>query len=130
MSKLLAQYIAKGAGTVPESGSLARLLLGMRHFGVGAKVTRTNYLRPECYFIITSVEPTGHRSAYIRGRHVWRGVAEDRDREVRKPLQKIWKLLSVPDYETFKGTAEECVAFYPPPQPVEKSPSDATDTTL
>lgn len=48
------------------------------------------------------------------GRLVWRGVSKDVDSKVCTPYKKQWRLVSVPNYKTFKGTSDDVFKLVPP----------------
>jgi hypothetical protein len=49
----------------------------------------------------------------IYGRLVWRGLAKGKDMQISTALKPQWSLISMPDYGSFKGTAEEVNSFIP-----------------
>ena len=79
--------------------SLFRIVNGLRYFGVGSKVTRSIYKKPDTYWVITRVKLSkdqNHGKAF--GRLVWNGRPKDREQRINTALKKQWSLLEVPRY--------------------------------
>ncbi len=81
----------------PKQQSLFQVVTGLRHFGVGTRVTRSIWQRePGTFWEVTRVAlkegSTNHGKAY--GVFHWKGVAKDGVREIRSPLKKQWQLVS------------------------------------
>ncbi len=96
--------------------SLQALLNGLRYFGVGSKVTRNIYKFPDTYFVITRVKlSTDQMHGSVYGRKVWRGRAMENDELISTALKKQWSVVSLPDYQMFKGKEQDVSKFYPAP---------------
>jgi hypothetical protein len=108
--------------------SLIRLVNGMRYFGAGSKVTRSIYKFPDTYwivkrsgilskphFLLSCLSFWNHHRVKLSkdqdhgkvyGRLIWRGRPQPFDREIHSARKKQWKMISVPNYATFKGKPE------------------------
>ena len=79
--------------------SLFRLVHGLRYFGVGSKVTRSIYKKPETYWVVTRVKLSKDQNhGKVFGRLVWNGRPKDREQRINTALKKQWSLLEVPHY--------------------------------
>jgi small subunit ribosomal protein S34 len=88
--------------------ALFNVVNGLRHFGVGAKVTRSIYKFPDTYWILTKVKLSkdqSHGKAW--GRLIWRGRAKEKDEKIGCPLKTQWTLVGLPDYKTFDGEGDK-----------------------
>lgn len=96
-----------------KGSNLFNLINGLRYMGKGAKVTRSIFKFPETYYIITKVrlsKDQGHGDVW--GKLVWRGIRKNyHPRKLASTLKKEWKILDLPDYNTFKGSEEEMEDF-------------------
>mmetsp|Transcript_49954 Transcript_49954/g.139949 ORF Transcript_49954/g.139949 Transcript_49954/m.139949 type:complete len:110 (+) Transcript_49954:32-361(+) len=96
--------------------SLIKLLNGLRHFGVGSKVTRNIYKFPDTYWVITRVKlrPKNQDHGKVFGRLVWRGRPKDRDMQITSALKKQWSIVDLPDYTgSFRARDEEIDKLIP-----------------
>lgn len=98
-----------------RSQKLAQILNGLRYFGVGSKVTRHIYKKPDTYWVITRVQLTpGQNSGKIWGQLVWRGRPKPFGEErINMPLKRQWRLVELPDYNWFKGSDEHVDMMIP-----------------
>ena len=82
--------------------SLFKIINGLRHFGVGTKVTRSIYKFPETYWVVTRVMLSKDQShGKVYGKMVWRGRPKEAEERIGSPLKKEWSLVSLPDYKVF-----------------------------
>ena len=97
--------------------SLFRIVHGLRHFGVGSKVTRNIYKFPDTYWVVTRVKLSKDQNhGKIFGRLVWRGKAKEVDQRINTALKKQWSLLELPNYQSgFKGKPDEIKSRIPDP---------------
>jgi hypothetical protein len=86
------------------SSSLYKIVNGMRYFGVGAKVTRDIYKKPETYWTITKVKLSKDQNhGTIFGRLVWNGRMKGKDQRINTALKKQWSLIETPKYSGASG---------------------------
>ena len=84
--------------------SLFRIVNGLRYFGVGARVSRSIYKKPDTYWTITKVKLSKDQNhGTIFGRLVWNGREKPRDQRINTALKKQWSLVGLPDYAGLKG---------------------------
>ena len=94
--------------------TLFRLVHGLRYFGVGTKVTRDIYKKPETYWTITKVKLSKDQNhGKIFGRLVWNGRMKSRDQRINTALKKQWSLVSVPDYGSVASASKGYRGEYP-----------------
>lgn len=88
------------------ASSLYGLINGLRHCGVGAKVTRSIYKFPETYWLITRVQLSKDQNhGKVFGKMVWRGRQKELEERIGSTLKKEWQIVSLPDYSSAaKGT--------------------------
>jgi len=77
-------------------------------FGVGQKLTRSIWRRPECYWTITRVMPTVmiprvRPRGKAWGILTWRGVPEAVERKVRGSSKREWQHYNLKWYDQFKN---------------------------
>eukprot|EP01031_Cornospumella_fuschlensis_P037170 gene37170-45114_t len=76
-----------------------KIVNGLRHFGVGLKVTRSIYRHPNTFWTITRVQARpGVTHGKVFGRLTWNGKVAEKDTEVRCPLKKQWTIVEAPNY--------------------------------
>jgi hypothetical protein len=94
--------------------SLYKVLNGLRHFGVGTKVTRSIYKFPDTYWVVTKVKLSKDQThGTIFGRLVWRGKSKETDMRINSSLKDEWSLVSTPDYKNFNPAKADLSELYP-----------------
>jgi len=86
-----------------------------QHRCVGEKVTRSIWLRPDCYWSITKVVPklSGAHGQFRRGNvwgfFTWRGITEPKLRKITSLLKRQWHIYDPTHYERVQKKHEQMV---------------------
>ena len=105
--------------------NIYQIVNGLRYFGLGAKVVRDRYAKPDTYWVVTkTILSKDQNHGKIWGRYVYRGKQQSTKNErIGSALKKEWLLVDLPNYSTFKGRDSDIVEILSSSLPYE-GPSD------
>jgi len=89
--------VKKVGRTKKEYRTLFEITRTFNQFGVGEKVNRCIWRRPDCYWTITKVKPSNldpfmKARGRIWGILTWRGVTEIKEKQIKSINKKQWML--------------------------------------